>query len=473
MIIDEASCCVDLCRRLYGAVRHAVNYAIPTTRSLLLPVLAPLFSIILFLATGELALRVIYRDGGRTTLGAPGGRRFEHLQVFGDRRGRLDEGPRRPGFSRIMILGDSVTWGQGVRDWWDLWPEQLANKLERQGQPTEMAVYALPGRNIPEHLKVLQDSVRTVKPDILIYQWHPNDIEVVSDRPATERRWQQLRFHEPLRQLSYLYFFLDNRLSMFLPAPTRSYLDYLVQDFAPGTYGWAEFERVFHSFATLAKQIVPRRLMMVYPQVPFEGVDPLKPLKDQMRHVAGPHALALSPATWVVRDGTRTKQADAPWGEVARIATGKAGIVLETREYYTGEGALDLTVEVSCEATSGSPLIGALEVVDVVTDQIVGHAPLTLAGGVAGWQRIPARIDVRGVGDHSVRFRVAASGAAGFAVASITMPVDYGFEVVDLTEPLNTFDTHASIFDAHPNKRAHAVMAQVVLEALRAATLSQ
>ena len=46
------------------------------------------------------------------------------------------------------------------------------------------------------------------------------------------------------------------------------------------------------------------------------------------------------------------------------------------------------------------------------------------------------------------------------------MPVDYGFTVVDLTERLNSFNTHASMFDAHPNERAHAVMAQEVQAAL-------
>ena len=378
----------------------------------------------------------------------------------------MDEGPRRPGFSRLMILGDSVTWGQGVRDWWDVWPEQLAVKLEHEKQSTEMAVYALPGRNMPEHLQVLRDHVRTVSPDVLIYQWHPNDIEVVEGRPSTERPWQQWRFHESLKQSSYLYFFLDNRLAMFVPPQARTYVQYLVQDFAPGTYGWAEFERVFHSFATLAKRVVPRRMMLLYPQVPFKGVDPLKSIKDQMKQIAGPHTLPLSPGTWVRRDGLRIKQADASWGEVARMSAGKPGIVLETREYYTGDGTLDFTVEVS-SGGAGAPNVGALEVVDAVTNQVVGRAPLGLVAGKAGWQRIPARLDVKGVADHSVRFRVTSTGQVGFAVATMDLPVDYGFEVVDFTDRLNTFDTHASIFDAHPNEHAHAVMAQVVFEALQ------
>jgi hypothetical protein len=57
-------------------------------------------------------------------------------------------------------------------------------------------------------------------------------------------------------------------------------------------------------------------------------------------------------------------------------------------------------------------------------------------------------------------------GALALSLASIDIPVDYGFTVVDITEPLNAFNTHASMFDAHPNERAHAVIAQEVLAAL-------
>ena len=187
----------------------------------------------------------------------------------------------------------------------------------------------------------------------------------------------------------------------------------------------------------------------------------------ELHQIAGPHVLALSPGTWTRRDGLRIKQGDAPWGEVARMPAGRPGIVLETREYYTGDGTLDFTVDASSDGISGAREIGALEVVDVVTDEVVGRAPLSFPSGQVGWQRIPARLDVKGVGDHGVRFRVTATGEAGFEVGTMNLPVDYGFEVVDLTDRLNTFDTHASIFDAHPNKRAHAVMAQVVFEALQ------
>jgi hypothetical protein len=51
-------------------------------------------------------------------------------------------------------------------------------------------------------------------------------------------------------------------------------------------------------------------------------------------------------------------------------------------------------------------------------------------------------------------------------LASIDLGVNYGFEVVDLTETMNAFDTHVSIFDAHPNRRAHRVIAERLFEEL-------
>ena len=39
-------------------------------------------------------------------------------------------------------------------------------------------------------------------------------------------------------------------------------------------------------------------------------------------------------------------------------------------------------------------------------------------------------------------------------------------DVLDLAEPLNHFNTHASLFDAHPNEAAHRVIAEQVRRVL-------
>ncbi len=424
-------------------------------------------SLLIFVASGEALLRVIYRDQGRATLGGPGGRSFEHLFIGEEERGRFDTGPRRPGIKRLLVIGDSISWGQGVRDWHAIWTEQLAQALERTNGPIEMAVLARPGRNMAEHLAALEEWGARVQPDVLIYQWYVNDIEILEHRPQNRRGWRRWTMHQTLQGSSYLYYFFDHQLGALLPSPERSYVDYILQDFNPGTLEWTEFERFFHNFATRAREVASTRLMVLYPQVPIRGKTyPLQPVHDRIHMLAGAHQLAIPPAAWVRLAGTINQRPDAAWHQVVRVPAGVIGPVVETRDYYVSEGALEVGLRLMCDGPSSVPVAVAVEIVDNVTNQIVGRGSAAVDVHARGWQQLRMRIDVRGAQGHNVRFRLVSGGGTGLSLASIDTSVDYGFTVVDLTEPLRTFNTHASMFDAHPNEHAHLVIAQEVLATL-------
>jgi hypothetical protein len=418
---------------------------------------------------GEVALRVWYRDGGRETLGGPGGRTFDHGTIDGELRGRRDVGPKTPGIPRIMVVGDSITYGLGVHEWRKTWPELLAQELEQNGRRVEMAVFAFPGQDITQHVNVMREWDARVAPDIFIYQWYVNDIEAVSHRPDLTRRWQRWPWHDALRNGSYLYFILDHRVSQWLPPPARSYVDYLLTDFAPGTMEWAEFERQFHEFATRALR-APRRIMALYPQVPFRGRYPLQALNDRMRQLATAHDLAIPPSAWVRSGGTLVSDRAAPWKQVFTIPVGAAGAI-ETPEYIFAPGAV--TVVVVAGATSGErgadESVATLQLVDAATEGILGEAPVRAASAPGQFTAVSLPFTLAGDSLRRVRFRVQSNGRAAWALADIHVPVDYGFELVDFTEPLNALPTHASAFDAHPNEAAHRVMADTLFNALIAA----
>ena len=437
-----------------------------TFRRLLRSIVGLLVSLFIFLLSGEAVLRVVYRDRGKATLGGPGGHSFEHLYIKNEERGRFDTGPRRPGVPRLLVVGDSISWCLGVRDWTAIWTERLARALEQMGGPVEMVVSAEPGRDMWEHMAAVQELGSRVQPDVLIYQWYVNDIEVVKRRPRFHRPWQRWSQHERMRNVSYLYYFLDHMAASWLPQPDRSYTEYILQDFGAGTYEWAEFERAFHSFATRARESAPKRLMVLYPQVPFRGAYPLQPIHDRMRTVAGPHQLSMPPAGLVAVAGAIEPRPDAVWKQAIRVPAGAAGPVIETRDYYISEGSLDLALRMMCDGPTTGAAVLTLEAVDHITNQIVGKATAAVDAQARDWQQVPVKIDSRGTNGHSVRLRLSSPGGLAFSLASIDTPVDYGFTVVDITEPLNTFNTHASMFDAHPNERAHDVMAQEVLAAL-------
>ena len=425
--------------------------------------LALLLSLVLFLGTGEAALRVLYRDAGTRTLGGPGGRPFDHLTIGPEQlRGRRDLGPRRDGVPRLMILGDSITYGQGVHDWRETWPEVLAAGLERAGSPHELAVFAMPGRDMPAHLDELEQWGPKVRPDALVYQWYVNDIEVISNRPERTRGWQTWGGHEWLRRTSYLYYFLDHRAMELLPGPHRTYADYVIQDFAPGSAEWAAFERYFHAFSIEAALFARHRLMLLYPQVPFRDRYPLQPLHDRMKAMADPHQLSIPPVAWVRAAAQLESDPGAPWGRAIRLAAGPPQAAIETPEYLLDPGPAAITMTAALSAASETPVeVGRLELVDARSNEPIGSAPLTLAGQ-SGYQRLALAVPVTGGRIRRTRIRVQTTGERAWSLADLAIDVRYGWDVLDLTEPLNRFNTHASAFDAHPNAAAHRVIAEEV-----------
>lgn len=76
---------------------------------------------------------------------------------------------------RIVVAGDSFTWGQGVEE-----RERFSNLLEEFLEPRyEVFNFGRPGNNMPEHLEVLTQAL-TVSPDFVLLQIYINDFETAS-----------------------------------------------------------------------------------------------------------------------------------------------------------------------------------------------------------------------------------------------------------------------------------------------------
>ena len=418
--------------------------------------------VLLFVVVGEAALRVVFHDAGKRTLGGPGGRTFDHQTIDGEKRGRLDTGPKTPGIPRVMVVGDSISYGLGVYDWRDTWPELLARQLERAGRLHQFAVFAVPGNDMPQHLETMRGRMRQVQPDVLIYQWYVNDIEAMSHRPTLEQPWQRMPWHETLRSWSYLYFVLDHRLAQLLARPHHSYVDYLRNEFVPGTLEWTEFEREFHEFAVLAER-VPRRILMLYPQVPYRDVYPLQILHDRMRTLAGAHELEIPPIAWTRAGATLVTRAGSRWGQIVQGNPALGPLSVQTADYLFAPGNLEVVL-----TTEGAPPdgpLGVVEIVDIPRNVVVASA-LVQGGGRENIESHHLRLTLPGDRVRRLGIRLTASRPGTWGVANIALPLDYRFDLIDLTATLNTFNTHASSFDAHPNERAHQTMADVVFAAL-------
>ena len=427
-------------------------------------VITAILSLTLALAAGEIMMRIVYCDGGTTTSGGPGGKRFIYTTDTDGMRGPHAEGPKRPGIKRILVQGDSLTFGQGVKDWKKLYPYLLLQKLNEHGEKYEMETIGQIDREIDGHTKALELVVDKLKPDIILYQWYVNDIELRKNRPESRLTvWRDLPFHKWLKDRSYLYFFLDNRLSILLPSFNRSYDEYLLEDFAEGTNNWAAFREMFHRWATLATSQAERTIILLYPALPFSGDKyPLSDIHDRMRKICGPNVMSYQVSYLPKIVGENVKDETSRYGVVRKAQAGKtAPDTLVFGPYIPlAKGDYTVTFRMKTSALTPDPL--------AIVDVVAAKGSVTLAkkevkgedfGQAGQWRDFKLSFTVGEKRIDQVEFRVRYAGAADLYVDTIDLPVDYGIEVVDPTPQLKDFNTHASMFDAHPNARAHAVMA--------------
>lgn len=239
--------------------------------------------IAIFFFTGELLLRVVFWEGESFSAHyGPMVKRFEMDFKFnrfdGPSRGPEPSDSTPPRSTRIVIQGDSITWGQGVKKEEQLFSNRLLSKLQETKVPLDMAVLAQPGREIDGHLQQLRKWGRELKPDVIIYQWYINDIDPGKGywRLKPNRPWRHPWFlHSILVKSSYLWFFLDFSFDTLLPsATTQSYESYIASHFKEGSAGWLLFERYFSDWAMSAKELTPRVIVALYPHMSLEQGSP-------------------------------------------------------------------------------------------------------------------------------------------------------------------------------------------------------
>lgn len=113
---------------------------------------------------------------------------------------------------RIVVIGDSITYGQGVYPY-TLRYTDLTEKMLNAAfpdQPMEVINLGICGQDLPEHIRFLY-YVKQLHPDFVLYQWFINDMdfsgpigEMMAPRLVKNRHW-----HEWLIDHSAIYFLLQ------------------------------------------------------------------------------------------------------------------------------------------------------------------------------------------------------------------------------------------------------------------------
>lgn len=429
--------------------------------------------------TGEILLRVVYYDGGRTTYKGPGGKEFEYTYNKEGLRDPRTHGPKQSGIKRILILGDSITEGAGVKEWKDLYPQKLLELLNKEQSRYEMDVFAGSGREIDKHLKMLKKIGKTIDPDIIIYQWFVNDIEFdKSKRPLNKSAvWRYLPFHPFLKRHSYLWYFLNNRLEILLPRFNRSYTDYLITDYAEATNNWNHFEILFRRWAKEATDLAEQTIVFLYPTLPYKGLNgkkyPLQQLHDRVKKITGNDFTTYQASAMPGMVGEEIPDNSSAYGVVRKAVAGKTlsgtlvygpYITLKQESYLA---SFKIKVD---DLTSAH--VATIDVAGEMGNVILAQRNLSGLDFDTSdvWKEFELPFVINRDVLTQVEFRVSYSGNVGVAVDHIQLkwpPLKNKIKVLDMTNYLKDMKTWVSRFDAHPTKLIHSKIADILFKELK------
>ncbi len=84
---------------------------------------------------------------------------------------------------RVVIVGDSITWGQGVRlpeTFGVLLQEKLEQELAGRGLQAEVIAVGICGSRFSDNIIRLRSHVEQLEPDLVVFQYFPNDLDYLT-----------------------------------------------------------------------------------------------------------------------------------------------------------------------------------------------------------------------------------------------------------------------------------------------------
>jgi hypothetical protein len=438
-------------------------------------------TVVLSLCGGEILVRAMYPHGSAKVAGGPGHQGFRYDYNNRSKRFPTIDGPKKPGITRILVQGDSLTFGQGVRDWSVIYPNRLLAMLNANGEKYDMETIAVPNRELDWHADTLRENLGRVNPDIIIYQFYINDIELEychhhdCGKPgAGMGPWREWRWHKSLWDNSYLYFVMDHALwslawSLKHPNP---YFEWLNKDFEEGTEKGERLREAFHDWAVQATTHASRVIMMLYPSLPYKDEYPLKPVSQRMKKYSLPNVFTIPVYTQKSHIGVNLDDKTSTFGKIRRAAygDGKPSQMMFGPYIQLAKGQYTATFRLKLENFAGD---GAVADISVTKDK--GKAPLASKtlfkedfGKQGEWREFTLQFVINENIASGIEFVILYRGVGDLYADTVSFPVSYPtpIEIVDLTEALHGLDTYSSVFDFHPNAKAHGVMADELYEQL-------
>ena len=218
-------------------------------RSVAMNLLLVLASLAISAVVLEIALRMMGPARSDWFAAGPGRAAFLQAHVQRNPQGFRDDpfAPAGAPGRRIVALGDSFTFGDGIERHQDTWPEQLAELARRSGAEIEVDNLGIPGTNTESQRRVLREHGLPLRPERVIVGFVLNDPEPpLANRTAIPQRVFRPLVPGPwdaaLTRRSFLYAWLRAKKNQVMErmGVKETYADYVESLYRPGP-DWDRF----------------------------------------------------------------------------------------------------------------------------------------------------------------------------------------------------------------------------------------
>ena len=258
--------------------------------------------VILFISS-EFTIRYVFRDITSTPQTSFFTRQWRIRDVLVNKwRFRERDFPlaKPKGIYRIAVIGDSLTYGQGIAEE-ARFTNLVEGYLNEQGKKYEVLNFGRSGTETDEHIEILRDFVFKIDPDYILLQWFVNDFEGNHKKGRPQPRFKYLlphrKIHYTFNRLSGFYYLSNQafqRLQKSLGLYPGSYVDYMNSRFGnPESEDSRKALQDLNGFISMCKNFNVPIGIVLFPHIGYLGKDyPFDYLHDRVLYVCSQQGIS-------------------------------------------------------------------------------------------------------------------------------------------------------------------------------------
>ena len=161
--------------------------------------------------------------------------------------------------------------------------------------------FGLPGRDTEEELKILKEDVLKYNPEIVMWQYYPNDFININEQSPKLYRTLPIPFMFYLRNSLYVFSYAELRYNLYYNNKYVNYEDYLIEGFNSNKS--REYNKgLFRKLSDLSKENDFEVRIIMFPAFNFGGEYKLKVSDDFVKEIVEENNFTLIDVSSIYRD---------------------------------------------------------------------------------------------------------------------------------------------------------------------------